>query len=134
MVYKALRAMSVPAEGGGTRQVKPGDPVPEAANWKRLRAWIERGWITDEDGYKIDPFSGKPSQRVIGKPKAAPAKAPEPPPAPAPMEEPEEDGPLTEAELLKLSKGELKAAADSIGVDSSGTKADLVEAILAAQE
>ena len=44
-MYIALRAMQVQGVDGNTRQVKPGEEIPEAEEWKTREAYVKRGWI-----------------------------------------------------------------------------------------
>ena len=41
MAYVALKSFDAP--GGGKR--RPGDVVPEAANWPNPQPWINAGWV-----------------------------------------------------------------------------------------
>jgi hypothetical protein len=40
--YIARRPLKI-----GSKKFKPGDPVPEAASWTRVEAWIRSGYIDE---------------------------------------------------------------------------------------
>lgn len=40
--YVALKAMTI-----GGRDIKPGDPVPEAEGWTRVESWIRHRYIKE---------------------------------------------------------------------------------------
>ena len=69
-MYIALRAMQVQGEDGNTRHVKPGDPVPEAAGWKTLRAYINRGWICQEGQPLNDAAAARMTRAIRDRDKA----------------------------------------------------------------
>lgn len=62
--YKAKKRF----KGASGKMYHPGDFCPEAASWKRLRNWIQYGWIEEIKG--ADP---KPAPM----PEPEPAKEPE---------------------------------------------------------
>lgn len=40
--YVARRPLKI-----GSKKFKPGDPVPEAASWTRVEAWVRSGYIDE---------------------------------------------------------------------------------------
>lgn len=81
-----------------------------------------------EQCYGRSPDSGGgPKKPKPFKPVAKPTLAAEPPPAAEP--EPAKDAASLAAELENLKKDELVALADSLGLDSSGTKAEIAKRI-----
>lgn len=58
-MYIALRSMKVDDEDGNTRQVKPGDEIPEAEGWKTRKAYVNRGWICLKDGALNDAATAR---------------------------------------------------------------------------
>lgn len=63
-MYIALRSMQVQGEDGNTRQVKPGDSIPEAVGWKTLRAYVSRGWIAREGQPLNDAASARMARAI----------------------------------------------------------------------
>lgn len=123
-MYIALRSFKVPAEGGGTRMVQPGDPIPEVATWKDPAKYIQRGWISNANGIPHDGRHFK-SGRVTPPP-------PEPPPPPP---EPDTEPERTPLELLEaMNKPDVQHIAKAMGLATTGTKLELVEAILDAEK
>lgn len=137
--------------GGSIRIVQPGDPVPEAASWKNVGAYLARNWIRrDEDEPKVESV-----RDVSVKVERVPAPIPEPREAdPAPQPELDLDDaetasapetefddtdaesstePLTKKLLKKRTLAELREAAGLMGLETSGAKSDLIQAILGAQ-
>ena len=144
-MYKALRSFKVTGKDGKTRMVKPGDPVPEAQTWKNPLVYVRRRWITDADGNVYDGRHYKSGQMVsivkrssTEAPVKAAIKAPAPAPAPAPSPTKQKELKLekayTKGELEKMKKEEVLEVAESMGLGTDGTKADLMEAILGAQD
>jgi hypothetical protein len=146
-MHKALRSFKVTGENGQTRVVKPGDPVPEAKGWKNLAAYIRRRWITDANGVEYTGRHFVSGQRAVSvnvggtpapAPKAVRSPAPEPEPVaevePEVTEDESEDLLHTESDLEKMRKGEVVEVAESMGLDTDGTKSELIAAILEAQD
>ena len=141
-MYVALKSFKVKQADGSYRMTKPGEPVPEAVEWRNPKAYIERRWICLEEDYGKSHrrhFSAKKAVAVkVEKP--APAAAPPPPepepePEPEAEEETEDDGEkYSEKELNAKSKKELQEIAELLDIDPSQNKADLVDCILAVQE
>jgi hypothetical protein len=138
-MYKALRGMKVQGADGVVRVVKPGDDIPEAADWKSLKAYIARKWICRDDdkellgkvfpskarasvAVSVDPIVRKPQVEVPVKRVAIPD-----PPKPATFKK------HTEKSLSFLSKKELQSIAKSLDIDPQQSKADLVASVLAVQ-
>jgi len=88
----------------------PGDEVPEAATWKNLPSYISFGSIV-----------------VVEVGEEAPSPAPAPEPEPEPVEEAVEEPETEEVDLSSMLKDDLIALAEERGLDTSGTKADLIE-------
>ena len=153
-MYIALKTFKVKNADGSYRIVQPGEPVPEAKDWKQLKAYLERRWLCVKGEETARPGRRHFSVRVQAEgPRRAPARSPEPvsapepasKPAPAPetaserYSEPETGSPLESQEtapdrdLSKLRKSELQEVASELGIDTDQTKAELLAAILEAQ-
>lgn len=139
-MHKALRSFKVTGDDGNTRMVKAGDSVPEAAGWKNTSMWIRRRWITDANGNEYDSrhfVSGKSRQvnvAIGGAPAPAPKAAPEPEPEVELEEEVTHDEFYEESDLDKMKKAEVVDVAEAMGLDTDGTKAELIAAILEYQD
>ena len=116
-MYEALCSFKVKGADGSIRIVKSGDPVPEAADWLNVQAYINREWIRRE--------GNRPPDVSVTAKTAAPT-------APAEDSDKEASG-YSKTELIKMSKGDLQILADTSGIDPDQTKAELTEAILSAQ-
>lgn len=154
MAYVALKSFDAP--GGGKR--RPGDVVPEAANWPNPQPWINAGWVKwvadseiSGDRWKdYDKFAGgravpsgpAPVARKGGEPAKAAAKPAEDTTRPG-LESavlaaderkraPEPAAKPTKKELSSHTKDELIELAEGqgIAVDSSMSKSEIIEAIL----
>jgi small subunit ribosomal protein S3Ae len=86
----------------------------------------------EEDERTLDILAAAESLKSVSKEKAGEAAKEEPAPVAEP--EPVEDDAPTAAQLKKLKKGELVELADGKGVDSSGTKDDIIARLLAGQD
>ena len=86
----------------------------------------------EEDERTLDILAAAESLKSVSKEKAEEASKEEPVPVAEP--EPVEDDAPTAAQLKKLKKGELVELADGKGVDSSGTKDDIIARLLAGQD
>ena len=106
-MYRALMPFKVMGEDRTIRLVQPGELVPEVAGWKDVKEYMRRGWITDADG-------NTPGEK----------KAPPPPPPP---EDPT-------YELKAKLKSQIVHIAEAMNLDTSGTKAEIIEAILSASQ
>ena len=86
----------------------------------------------EEDERTLDILAAAESLKSVSEEKAEEAAKDEP----APVAEPEsvEDDAPTAAQLKKLKKGELVELAEGKGVDSSGTKDDIIARLLAGQD
>ena len=86
----------------------------------------------EEDERTLDILAAAESLETVTEEKAEEAAKDEP----APVDEPEpvEDDAPTAAQLKKLKKGELVELAEGKGVDSSGTKDDIIARLLAGQD
>jgi hypothetical protein len=76
MPYTALRSFKVKGFDGTYRQVKAGDPVPEAKDWKDRKAYVERRWIARDEDAAEALAPGQP--RLYAATKELPAKSPRP--------------------------------------------------------
>ena len=103
-MYRALRSLKVQKADGTMSKRQPGDPVPEAATFRNLKSWINRGWITDEDG------STPPEHRAVAEKVLEPAPEPKAEPTPEPVAKEAEPEDLA-SELASLSKRDLNALA-----------------------
>lgn len=127
-MYVALRSMRVQNADGVMRIARPGEPVPEAARWKNVRRYLKKKWIRLAD----EPSTTNDSPDV-------PAKNEVPVPAQEPVTESESEVEesetefWSEAELRRMPKADLQTEANRLGVDPDQTRAQLMEAILAAQ-
>ena len=86
----------------------------------------------EEDERTLDILAAAESLKSVSKEKAEEASKEEPVPVAEP--EPVEDDAPTAAQLKKLKKGELVELAEGKGVDSSGTKDDIIARLLAGQD
>ena len=86
----------------------------------------------EEDERTLDILAAAESLKSVSKEKAEEAAKEEPAPVAEP--EPVEDDAPTAAQLKKLKKGELVELAEGKGVDSSGTKDDIIARLLAGQD
>ena len=86
----------------------------------------------EEDERTLDILAAAESLKTVSKEKAEEAAKEEPAPVAEP--EPVEDDAPTAAQLKKLKKGELVELAEGKGVDSSGTKDDIIARLLAGQD
>ncbi len=96
MPYIATRSFKVKGFDGTYRNVKDGDPVPEAKDWKDRKAYVERRWICREEDYGKDPNGryAKPEELPVRSPgkkprKSKKSKKPKAPRSPEPSPEPE---------------------------------------------
>ena len=130
-MYKALRSMKVKGADGQYRIVKPGDAVPEAAEWRNLRSYLEAGHVV---------LATHPSPA----PRKAPVKAtpkmstplPTPPAEAQPVPELDIDSSRskpTKSSLSDMTLTDLREIAGGLGIDSDMKKSGLVKAILKAQ-
>lgn len=127
MGYIALKPFKVQGADGKMRMAKAGEPVPEADSWPKPGAWIKRGFIgLEDDGGKAKRVR---PPRAVPQPPAPPAD----PTPPAAEDEPASGQAFGREELEGSKKAELVSVAEAMGLDASGTKAELVDAILAAQ-
>ena len=86
----------------------------------------------EEDERTLDILAAAESLKTVSKEKAEEAAKEEPAPVAEP--DPVEDDAPTAAQLKKLKKGELVELAEGKGVDSSGTKDDIIARLLAGQD
>ena len=86
----------------------------------------------EEDERTLDILAAAESLKSVSKEKAEESAKEEPAPVAEP--EPVEDDAPTAAQLKKLKKGELVELAEGKGVDSSGTKDDIIARLLAGQD
>ena len=86
----------------------------------------------EEDERTLDILAAAESLKSVSKEKAEEAAKEEPVQVAEP--EPVEDDAPTAAQLKKLKKGELVELAEGKGVDSSGTKDDIIARLLAGQD
>jgi len=86
----------------------------------------------EEDERTLDILAAAESLKTVSEEKAEGAAKEEPAPVAEP--EPVEDDAPTAAQLKKLKKGELVELAEGKGVDSSGTKDDIIARLLAGQD
>ena len=148
-MYIALKSFKVKQADGSYRMTKPGEPLPEAAEWRNAKAYVERGWIAREgETGKRRHYTdrGAVAAKVeTSRPAPAPAPTPEPEPAPlptAPEPETETDAPPAEPDEQPLTKKVLKAMAterlqemaSEMGLDPDQSKSKLISAIIKAAE
>ena len=122
MAYIALKRMVVARTNGEHVTVQRGEELPKDARLGRnVALWIRRGWMTDQDGNIRDErhwgaMSPKPLENLKPpEPAMPPPREPDPPP------------------IDNMKKGELIELAESMGLDTDGTKAELIERIDNAQ-
>lgn len=158
-MHKALRSFKVTGNNGQTRIVKPGDAVPEAATWKNPEVWVRRRWITDANGNTYDgrhfvtgktrtvdvvnvqgpPPAAKPAGRVGpmragSRPEPAGDVGPTSPEPAAPATTAPDAAKCYEgAELKRMTKADVVTVAESMGLAVDGTKDDIIDSILEAQ-
>lgn len=158
-MHIALRSQQVQGVDGNTRQVKPGDEIPEADTWPTRQAYINRGWIAEEGQPLNDAATARMGRAIKDRDKEISelqeevrglrASAPVTivnnvnleTPATHELSEgsgltsdaPSEDPKLTKKELQKMGKESLMTLAESAGIDPGQGRNKLVEAIFAAQ-
>ena len=138
-MYRALRTFKVQGDDGVMRLAKPGDLVPEAAGWRKVQSYINRGWI--ERSGQAPQNSAPSGDATVAIKNASAAPSPEPEPAVEPATEAE--SPLEpEAEPEKLpsksklggmAKSELQAMAEDMGLNPDQSKSKIVSAIMEAR-
>ena len=126
MSYIALRSLKVQKADRTLEIRKPGDPVPEAAEWKNLDLWIRRGFVAETDQETVRTKKDVPRKKSI----SAELKEEVPTnPASAP---PKLSVYPTREELSKLTKIQLIAEGLKYGLNLSenALKEELVNAVL----
>ena len=122
----------VPDDGMTLEEVIEDEARKVAEVKERRAAALVAAEEDEEDERTLDILAAAESLKSVSKEKAEEAAKDEP----APVAEPEsvEDDAPTAAQLKKLKKGELVELADGKGVDSSGTKDDIIARLLAGQD
>jgi len=131
MSYIALRSLKVQKADGTMDLRAPGDPVPEAANWKDVDRWVRRGWLSETDPVTIKAKKAPRKKSVPAKVEKVVMEQP----APAPAPEPEQPSPpASRDELAKLTKVQLIAIGLKYGVslNENSLKEELIEEVLKA--
>jgi len=156
-MYIALKSFKVKQADGSYRITKPGEPIPEAADWKGIQNYISRGWITREGMETPNPrhrvtvskvkatmSSAVEAMKAASKPLTASPSAPQPEELPEVEAEPEVETSATDdattdngehsfKSLDKLKKAALQDMAMELGIEPEQNKADIIAAILEAQ-
>ncbi len=111
--YEAARDITV---GRGEIR-KKGELVPEAKTWKNVKAWVDKGFVRERKGGPSSP-SLPPVEAQTEAPLAADVVATE----------------HTAADLHRMLKAGVIEVATALGLTGEGTKDDLIEAVLEAQQ
>ena len=150
-MYLSLRSQPIQGKDGKVRQVKKGDPVPEAASWKSVDYWIRSRRITDSDGKEYDGriYGAAKHRGMVGamrdkmEERATRPTTPVPEPVEPETTEPVSEAPESPVEpppilsldgLMEMTKAVLVDLAKSHDLETKGmSKTELAEAILGAE-
>ena len=127
-----LQSGVVPDDGMTLEEVIEDEARKVAEVKERRAAALVAAEEDEEDERTLDILAAAESLKSVSKEKAEEAAKDEPAPVAEP--EPVEDDAPTAAQLKKLKKGELVELAEGKGVDSSGTKDDIIARLLAGQD
>ena len=127
-----LQSGVVPDDGMTLEEVIEDEARKVAEVKERRAAALVSAEEDEEDERTLDILAAAESLKTVSKEKAEEAAKEEPAPVAEP--EPVEDDAPTAAQLKKLKKGELVELAEGKGVDSSGTKDDIIARLLAGQD
>lgn len=122
----------VPDDGMTLEEVIEDEARKVAEVKERRAAALVAAEEDEEDERTLDILAAAESLKTVSEEKAEGAAKEEPAPVAEP--EPVEDDAPTAAQLKKLKKGELVELAEGKGVDSSGTKDDIIARLLAGQD
>ena len=122
----------VPDDGMTLEEVIEDEARKVAEVKERRAAALVAAEEDEEDERTLDILAAAESLKSVSREKAEEAVKEEPAPVAEP--EPVEDDAPTAAQLKKLKKGELVELAEGKGVDSSGTKDDIIARLLAGQD
>ena len=122
----------VPDDGMTLEEVIEDEARKVAEVKERRAAALVSAEEDEEDERTLDILAAAESLKTVSEEKAEEAAKEEPAPVAEP--EPVEDDAPTAAQLKKLKKGELVELAEGKGVDSSGTKDDIIARLLAGQD
>jgi len=122
----------VPDDGMTLEEVIEDEARKVAEVKERRAAALVAAEEDEEDERTLDILAAAESLKTVSEEKAEEAAKDEPAPVAEP--EPVEDDAPTAAQLKKLKKGELVELAEGKGVDSSGTKDDIIARLLAGQD
>ncbi len=109
-MYKTLRSLKV-ERNGKIVMLPPGAEIPEAATFRNVKSWINRGWITDEDGSISAQHRHAAAKVSVSVAKAAPKAEPTPEPVAKEAEPKEIDPEDLASALAEMSKRELNTFA-----------------------
>ena len=127
-----LQSGVVPDDGMTLEEVIEDEARKVAEVKERRAAALVAAEEDEEDERTLDILAAAESLKTVSEEKAEEAAKDEPAPVAEP--EPVEDDAPTAAQLKKLKKGELVELAEGKGVDSSGTKDDIIARLLAGQD
>ncbi len=127
-----LQSGVVPDDGMTLEEVIEDEARKVAEVKERRAAALVAAEEDEEDERTLDILAAAESLKTVSEEKAEEAAKEEPAPVAEP--EPVEDDAPTAAQLKKLKKGELVELAEGKGVDSSGTKDDIIARLLAGQD
>ena len=127
-----LQSGVVPDDGMTLEEVIEDEARKVAEVKERRAAALVAAEEDEEDERTLDILAAAESLKTVSEEKAEGAAKEEPAPVAEP--EPVEDDAPTAAQLKKLKKGELVELAEGKGVDSSGTKDDIIARLLAGQD
>ena len=122
----------VPDDGMTLEEVIEDEARKVAEVKERRAAALVAAEEDEEDERTLDILAAAESLETVSGEKVAESAKEEPAPVAEP--EPVEDDAPTAAQLKKLKKGELVELAEGKGVDSSGTKDDIIARLLAGQD
>jgi len=127
-----LQSGVVPDDGMTLEEVIEDEARKVAEVKERRAAAVVAAEEDEQDERTLDILAAAESLKTVSEEKAEGAAKEEPAPVAEP--EPVEDDAPTAAQLKKLKKGELVELAEGKGVDSSGTKDDIIARLLAGQD